>query len=73
MFRERKWKPFKRHQESEEILAKVKFPDWLYWRSGKIKEDSNGVRTFYYRMGRRIVSKVIVPGTLIKKSEDKSA
>lgn len=60
-------------EESEEILAKVKFLDWLYWRSGKIKEDSSGVRTFYYRMGRRIASKMIVPGTLIKKSEDKSA
>lgn len=52
------------------MRANVKFPNWIYWRSGDIREEYS-LRVFYYSMGRKkIRAKIIVPGTLIEYTGD---
>ena len=54
-------------EEPEEILARAKFPDWIYWRWGEVKEEEDGTRAFYYQMARkRIKSKPITAETQIR-------
>ncbi len=52
-------------EESERVLAKAKFPNWLYWRYGYVQ---GGL--FYYQMTKRpkksARSKEVTPETQIK-------